>query len=1817
MAGPNAADISGVSSELPVTIAHDAAWVPSPRGGSLLGTAGQLAGFEVVAELGRGARSTVYRVRRTATEGALRESGAHRDPTEYALKILDHSLAESAQALIAFRREAALLAGVNHPGLTRVHEVGTAEGRPYLVMDLVTGKSLAEALRTGPMPPEQVITLALDIVDPLAAVHRKGLIHRDLKPPNIMVLASGEARLIDFGLTAREGEGEPLSAVGTLAYCSPEQSGVLKRPVDNRSDLYSLGVVLFECLAGVLPFPNADVGELLRMHAVTPAPDLCELVPGTPRALSDVVATLLAKDPDDRYQNGEDLAADLRALTDVGSSMPMLRGPGPFPSRTLSGRENEVAVLASRWERARRGQGGVCVIRGGSGAGKSRLAAELSQNVQAAGGLVVRSKSSLDDPVPFGPLRAGIEDHLRELDRLPTGDRERGHARIRAACGQGVASMLSGLTPGLAAVLTAPTGPTGSEGQTRADPTDAVTGADDQDQFAFAFASLLIGLARECGSLLMLVDDVQWLDRGSQRVLTLMSFELGTAAALVIVTARNDAPSTAAVEAVVAELGAAVDVDLVLTPLDEAGVADQIETIMPGLSANARVVTLLRARSNGSPFVVQEYLRAVVDAGLLRPSWGTWILDEAGLDALALPNDALGLVITRVAGLGPRVRDLLIVAASIGSRFQPAVVATVADHELDEVLSGLTEAAGHGLVEPRDGGQFAFLHDRIREALLEDLYPAERSAIHARIAAALEAMPIPVGGRRAEHVYAIAHHHMLTSPPPNDDASVQPADVGRALIACRAAGRLALDNHAPVEAVAFLEHAARLGDPRDSNFLLLLGTALMKTGRLLEARTHLDQALDAATDPLARAEILTLIADVYRSVWDLTAAHEAVEKGLIELQSRLPRSPLALIVSTLSLFAAAVLMRWTGIRFGSATGSRARRGRARVGLHDVGAHVCVLDNRLGTMMAHNLRLLYRASQLGPGPEYALGHARFGIACSVGGLPGTAARAFARAQADPADAIASVRALTAWSRSMGRYLGGQDNGQELSQNIEAQGQWLDHGSYLDSVGMLNAEAAVQGQTAAAEHWLDLGRRRLGGVGDVMLFTTSIALTHAVLGRHKQAGTELQRMTGLFAGHTESALALARLLATFVVLGEQGEFGASFDDAVTEFEALNLSPAQLVRPYRVIHFKIAEGRLGQLRVADAAQRPIRLAAARQAVRLVVKGATIDILQARGHLVSADLLVLENEPGQALQALDRMPAFLVPDAPRLFFEAARIRARALIALGAAEAAERHAESAAAIAQAQGWPHHLRAITVEFGVSPAEHSSSSRSSLHSTHTNEVDRQRLHALQQVSAAASQVLDPGALARIALDETIRILAADRAFLFLTEGPDEELRPHLGRDADGQDVPELTGYSSSLVERVRESRTPLVVTGTEEGAALGAESVVLHGLRSIMVAPLELEGRLLGVVYLDSQVAKGIFTADDVGILTALTNHIATSLETIRAAQLEISVETARQQRDLADMLRQTLQSMSETLDPVEVTQRLLNAVISVVPCDGAWVLSADGPEDGCVVIANDGPDGDLARHPVPDESRLRALITRQQPWIGSPEGIPLALTEQLANATSWITLPVQAHGQKSGVLVLASTSPDADLGARMEVAAALAAQGVTAYDKAMLFKQVQSLAVVDELTGIANRRQFFEVAARDLAAAVRQGRKLAGLMLDIDHFKLVNDTYGHPTGDDVIRIVARRLAAQVRQTDLLGRYGGEEFAVLAQGGGPEDDLPERLRACIADTPVETRSGPLDISVSIGMTYLTPADTDVASLLARADEALYLAKHAGRNCIRTA
>ena len=1732
-------------------------------------------GLEVLEELGQGAWTVVYRARRQGVD--------------YALKVLKAPVADDRQALMSFRREAARLTCLTHPGLARIHEVGHAQGRPYLVMELVKGQSLDSLLAGDALKEDRVVTIAVDVAGALAAAHQAGLVHRDVKPENIMIQLDGRAKVIDFGLAIRTSDGAEESVAGTFSYMAPEQAGMLKRVVDGRSDLYSLGVVLFRCVTGQLPFVTSDVGELMRLHTVAPAPDIRTFRPDLSPAFAAIVAKLLAKDPDDRYQTAGGLLADLQRLQAGGEpSFPLGSMDVPLGEVDirLVGRAAELTALLDRWDKARSGHGGVALVCGAPGIGKSRLVHELVVTARGAGCLVLQGKSASDDPMPLAPLRAAVEQHLSAVNELPEPARHAALDQVRAAA-RPVASLVRTLSAALAGLLDVPSEP-----------------AEDArpEQFTVAVATFLAELSRQAGDAILWLDDVQWLDPATRRVLRHLAHDLADTPLLVAATARDDAESTAALEAFSADLGQVIDTRLEVPPLDGPAAGQLLAAHLGGAAVTPRLSTQLIARGDGNPFTLGEYLRAAVDAGLIRPSWGEWVLEEDGLDALELPEDVLRLVLSRVDGLGGDSRRMLAAAAAIGMRFRPDHLAGVCGVDQQQVLDVIRIATDRRLLGPGESGEHVFVHDRIREALLADLDAAALRSLHQRIAEVLAASP--AGG--SEQVYAVARHYRL------GDVDRTPE---RVFDACLAAGQLALAEYAPQEAMGFLQAASAAAtsagiDP-DGRLYAALGVAYLRIGRFAEARDRLQQALTTEPDRHRRAVLHGLIGEAHHGCYEFGEAIAAVRRGLAELGRPLPTNPVRLVISSIGLFVGGLLVGSLRLGSGLATGEQRERYRLESWLDGVAAEAAAYGRRALLILCLVFREMYPASRLGLSPERARAYTHLASTLRMAGLRGPGDRLQQRTYriaarlGDP-----PTSAYVAWSDGLVRCVVPNDDVESLRvlrQVLTEYGRWLDAEEYLRAVGGLCNYLTCCGYPGESLAWHELGCARVTSYEQARghLFAAAGVANRAMLGHGEDAAAQLRAVRGFLAEHPDNREAgINYVLVALMAAVEQNQLGEEFEGVVAELDRLRLTPRQVWPRLRILWAFLAHGRLAQYMAAAEEERPARLAAVRAAIDELRRAAATPLIRAHHLILQAAYRQLTGDNQGALGQLthaERIARRL--DAPILDYEIGRVRVRALRALGRTADAHRQARIALLLATEYGWEHRARWIRAEFRISDQSHHS-----LGST-SSELNRRRLEALQQVSLAAASVLNPRELARVALDETVRILGAERAFLFLLD-ESGTLVPHLGRDADGADLDAPAGYSTSLVERVQASGEPLVVTGDEEGRALGSHSAAAHGLRSIMVAPLRLKDRLLGVAYLDSRVAKGVFTSEDVDILTAIINHVAVSLETTRAAQLELAVQAARQQRDLAETLRSAMSRVSQTVDPEEVLHRLLAAVSGIVSGDAACLIRRDG---GALAVAAthgraDSTAVDRRLDPAADRT-LASLLDSQSPVLGSAAADqPAPLPEVLAGVRSWVAVPLTLQVEQVALLIVGSTAADAYTQADVEIAAVLAGQGAVAYQNAVL-------AATDALTGAYNRRHFFELARRKFVAAHADDRPLAVIMVDLDHFKQINDNHGHLVGDEVIREVTRRLLGAVSDGDLVGRYGGEEFSLMIDSHAAE--VAERVRAVVADEPVVTDRGPLRATVSVGVAHLRPDDADLDTLLARADAALYGAKQQGRNRVVTA
>jgi len=293
-----------------------------------------LSHFKIVAHLGKGGMGEVYRAEDT-TLGR-----------QVAIKVLPPSMADDPDRLARFEREAHAASALNHPGICTIHELGRHDGRPFLVMELLEGQTLQEHFSGSPLPPDRVVEIGLQIAAALDAAHTKGLVHRDIKPGNLFVTERGDIKILDFGLVKTFDEAFSIdskvatelaektltregSTIGTVAYMSPEQAR--GDALDPRSDLFSLGVVLYELASGHRPFEGSTSAVIFsEILGKNPLP-VTQLEPGVPAGLEAIIGRCLEKNPDLRYQSAADLRADLKRQRRDSESQSAIRAATPSP----------------------------------------------------------------------------------------------------------------------------------------------------------------------------------------------------------------------------------------------------------------------------------------------------------------------------------------------------------------------------------------------------------------------------------------------------------------------------------------------------------------------------------------------------------------------------------------------------------------------------------------------------------------------------------------------------------------------------------------------------------------------------------------------------------------------------------------------------------------------------------------------------------------------------------------------------------------------------------------------------------------------------------------------------------------------------------------------------------------------------------------------------------------------------------------------------------------------------------------------------------------------------------------------------------------------------------------------------------------------------------------------------------------------------------------------------------------------------------------------------------------------------------------------
>ena len=704
------------------------------------------AGYQVIEPLHREKKTVLYRGRRLSTQEPVLVKTFHADlpaPRDIMLLKREYEVAQRAAS----------------PGVLTPLALEPFQHSWLLVMEDCGGETLQQMLARGPFDLALFLETAIRLADAVMHVHRKNIIHKDLKPANILVNADHSiVKITNFAsasllLGERPELLQPDALEGSLSYISPEQTGRLNRSTDFRSDLYSLGIIYYEMVTGQVPFVTDDPVNLIYQHLTTePVPPM-----GIPRPISDLIMKCLAKHAEDRYQSAygikHDLEVCLRQLEEQGHIQDFEVGQADRSehfhlSDILYGREQELRSLQAAFAGVCNGECQAVFVSGSSGVGKSSLVEELKRIVLQEHGFFIAGKFDQRTQSPYQGILQALEQLIRQL----LAESEASITVWREKLYQVVGSRLQVLIEVLP-VLKLIVG--------EQPPIGLLPTWESQNRLQSAIQNLMRVMATRERPLVLFVDDLQWADQASLNLITLLLSECNVTNMLVIGNYRDD--EALAKEQVISmirnlrEKGALLH-EIHLQELNGAQVQRLIADTLHG--ASDECVSLAQAvmeRSGGNPFFVKQFLQSLHARGFVHveESSGEWRWDLDAIRQLEVSSSQVDFMLSKIRELPASVQGVLKAASCLGSSFDLQMLRVGVERDLAELAVDLLRALEEGLLSTkgsdyqwlyvlRDGTQevewldmsrvaFHFPHDRVQQAAYELLSEEERLGTHLKV----------------------------------------------------------------------------------------------------------------------------------------------------------------------------------------------------------------------------------------------------------------------------------------------------------------------------------------------------------------------------------------------------------------------------------------------------------------------------------------------------------------------------------------------------------------------------------------------------------------------------------------------------------------------------------------------------------------------------------------------------------------------------------------------------------------------------------------------------------------------------------------------------------------------------------------------------------------------------------------------------------------------------------------------------------------------------------------------------------------------------
>lgn len=1764
------------------------------------------AGYQLTEKLYEGSGSRVYR--------GYRDS----DRQPVILKILKQDY-PTPDAIARFQLEYQITRTLYSSGVAQAYNLEQCGHQWVMVLEDFGGVSLSQLTKTQTFTLPQTLTLSVRLVEILGEIHQQGVIHKDINPSNIVVNpTTGQVKIIDFGISEillREHHtfSNPHILEGTLPYVSPEQTGRMNRSLDYRTDFYSLGVTLYELFTRQRPFTALDALELVHCHlAKQPIPPH-ERQSGVPLAISQIILKLMAKMAEDRYQNATGIRADLaeclQQLQNTGSiqSFPLGRHDVTtqlqIPQK-LYNREAEIETLLAAFARVC-GKGEekhseLLLVCGYAGIGKSALVRELYKPMTQHRGYLITGKfEQYQRNIPYFGIAIAFSQLIQQLLTEPEHQLQQWREQLQTALGSN-AQVLIEVIPEIVLLL----------GQQPKVPLLGATEA--QNRFNLVFERFVQVFAQPQHPLILFLDDLQWADWASLKLLYRLMTRLDQDSLLVIGAYRDrEVNSTHPLTLTLKDIqqaGGRIN-QIKLKPLDGDCITKLLaDTLHCRHFLVQPLALLLQQKTGGNPFFLKEFIRTLYVQGLIyfNRNQGCWQWHLGEIQAKDITNNVVELLVRKIELLEPQTQKILKLAACMGNQFNLYYLASLYQRPLRETAADLQEAIFAGLLIPvtssyqlmalgiqeRTDVIYKFVHDRIQQATYDLIPLQERTKIHYQISHLfLETLS---DTEQEQRLFEVVNQLNL-----GRELVIESPEKYQLIRLNWLAGEKAKASNAYDSACQYFQ----IG-------LEFLGSNCWQNSYDLTLSLYLDAAeANYLNGDFERMEQLSaIILKHCKNDLDCLKIYE------IQIQAYCAR---------IKFLEALKLALQVLEKLGCFLPEQPSKAEIEKAISDT---QLILENRKIEsfvdlpLMTHSQKLaIMRILSSAISPAYiAAPSCLIGIVCQQ-----------VRLSIESGNAASSSFAYAMYGLILCGFLNEIETGYQFGElalqvldkmaekpliaktvvvvatNIkpwkvhfketlillqEAYQTGLDYGD-LEFSGY----AAINGIDYAYYGNQELSELQKTLVGYIqnfkklkqarnvemleMYLQAVLNLREKVAEPHQlqgQAYQENERLRLLQQNADRHALFHFHLHKLFL-------------SCLFEEEEMGLKEAKLAESYldgviglglvAVFYFYDSLMQLAYYRKTSLQDRDSliqKVSANQEKLRFWAEHAPMNY-QHKFLLVEAEYHRVLGDDLKAAELYDQ--AINLAEASEYLQEAAlayELAAKFYCAKGKNAIAKAYLQESRYSYLRWGATAKVQALEQRypecFSPIPASPPLLSRT-VHSTSNGSAELDLVTVMKASQAIASELVLERLLS-ILLKVAIENAGAQTGWLILASHQQLQIEATGSADCEVVEVMQPIPIEQSsevcvaIVHYVVRTQTSLVLSDAVQDERFLRDTYILQKQpKSILCTPLVNQGQLLGVLYLENNLTSNAFSPRRVELINLLSTQMAIALENARLL---------KQQAELNTSLQREREQISRIL------QRIADGFIAM-------------DREGKIIYVNQRAEEQLGK--------TGSELLSQNFWEVYPEAMRSTIDHYYQE--------VIETGKPTHFEVFYSPSQR-----WLEISAYPDQEGLSAFFKDITERKNMEEKLVhdalhDALTGLPNRLLLTKKLEQTIRQAKTQSNyRFAVLFLDVDRFKVINDSLGHLVGDELLIAIARRLETCITPQDTIARLGGDEFIILLDHPTDEARIAARIQMTL-NVPFDLNGYKVFNTVSIGIVSSATGYDRPEELLKAADIAMYQAKAAGK------